>query len=181
MTGPRPSWVRRVLRARTAAAPPPPDAGREDLPTPVTRERVGEYLNRRGYTYRLDDDGDITGTWDGNRFWFLLLGDREEIVQVRGRWHRPLPPSARVATLQAMNDWNRERIWPKAYVREEAVGLSLYTEVSVDFAHGATDNQLHQMVACGLGTSVQLFASVTAMLPPVPDADDVPDDEGPRD
>ena len=179
MTSQRSAWINRILGVRPGATRRPEPAAPRDLPSAISRDRVGAYLHQRGYSYRFDDDGDITGTWDGNRFWFLLLGPGEEILQVRGRWHRTLPPAGRMSTLQTINDWNRERIWPKAYVRPEAAGLSLYTEVSVDFSPGATDDQLHQMVACGLGTAVQLFASVSAMLPPEAKEDPVEDLDDP--
>jgi hypothetical protein len=130
-------------------------------------QRIADHLTRRGYHFRIDDDGDITGTWDGHRFWFLLLGEHKEIVQIRGRWSTTLPPTSRLATLQVVNDWNRERIWPKVYLREEA-GLALYAEVSVDFDHGVTDAQLGQVIACGLGTAVQLFHAIEAQLPDEP-------------
>ncbi|SDC70905.1 Putative sensory transduction regulator [Sanguibacter gelidistatuariae] len=175
----RAPWLARILAKGTGSAPDTAVHIPTELPTPLTRDRVGAYLTRRGYTFRLDDDDDITGTWDGNRFWFLLLGTQHEILQVRGRWHRPLADSGRLAVLQIINDWNRERIWPKAYLRAEPAGLALYTEVSVDFGPGATKNQLEQMVACGLGTSIQLFTSVSALLPPE-DPDDLEgmDDNG---
>ncbi len=134
-------------------------------PLPLSRERVGEDLARRGYRYRFDGDGDVTGTWDGNRFWFLLLGSHQEILQVRGRWSGIIPPQARLSVLQAANDWNRERVWPKVYVREESDGLALYAEVSVDFEHGATDEQLAATVSCGLVTATQFFATVGALTP----------------
>jgi hypothetical protein len=67
--------------------------------------------------------------------------------------------------LQAVNDWNRERVWPKVYTRAEADGLALYAEVSVDFEHGATDAQLAATVSCGLVTASQFFATVGALTP----------------
>lgn len=153
-----------------------------DVPSEVTRDRLASYLGSRGYTFRLDDDGDITGTWDGNRFWFMLLGVDKDIIQVRGRWHRPLAESNRVATLQIVNDWNRDRIWPKAYVRRENGALSLYTEHSVDFGPGATQDQIDETLAGGLGNALQLFASVAASLrPQVHDDDDMDDNDGPVD
>lgn len=133
--------------------------------TPLTIDRVEAYLRSRGYNVVRDGDGDLTGTWDGDRFWFLLLGEREEILQVRGRWHRALPAARRTAALLAVNDWNRERIWPKVYLREEEGGTAVYTEVSTDLEHGVTDEQLAQLVACGLGTGVQLFAALGGLVP----------------
>jgi hypothetical protein len=149
---------RRAARASTQPATVP-----TQRPEPMTSQRVGDDLARRGYRFRVDDDGDVTGTWDGNRFWFLLLGDHEEILQVRGRWAGNVPARTRLAVLQAVNDWNRERIWPKVYVREEDDGLAVYAEVSVDFEHGATDNQLAATVSCGLVTASQFFSSLGAL------------------
>jgi hypothetical protein len=132
---------------------------------PLSRTRVQAYLVSRGYAVGMDDDGDLTGTWDGNRFWFILTGEDDEVLQVRGRWHRTLPTARRTATLLAVNDWNRERIWPKVYLREEDDRVALYTEVSVDLEHGVTDDQLAQLVACGLGTGVQFFAALVGLVP----------------
>ncbi|WP_029288820.1 YbjN domain-containing protein [Cellulomonas sp. HZM] len=167
MTG-TPGWLQRVL----GGLPKPPKSVPDD-DDPIRaphRDRLGEYLLEHGYRFVVDDDGDLTGTWDGNRFWFLLLGEADEIVQVRGRWHRQLPLDQRAAVSLALNDWNRERIWPKAYVREEDGMLALYSEVSADFEAGVNDQQLAQVLACGLGTGVQLFASLEQLLP----GDDAP-------
>lgn len=197
MSAARQGWLGRLLGTRRPAASPAPTAA--DVPQPLTTQRVGDELARRGYRFRVDDDGDVTGTWDGNRFWFLLLGEQAEIFQVRGRWASALPPASRLAVLQAVNDWNRERIWPKVYTREERAGLALYTEVSVDFEQGATDDQLAQTVSCGLVTGSQFFATVATLAPPTtddgedvggpdgpdvlgdPDGLDDPDGPGPRD
>jgi hypothetical protein len=170
-----PGWLLRALSGLPNAAKAP--RVDDEPPTPVTRARVADYLRRRNYRFVVDDDGDLTGTWDGNRFWFLLLGDGQEILQVRGRWHRTLPLDARPAIALVINDWNRERIWPKAYVREEEGMLAIYAETSADLEPGANDAQLAQALSCGLGTGVQMFLSFESTLP-VPggaDAPDVPD------
>jgi len=134
-------------------------------PRPLTSGRIEAYLGGCGYHVDRDEDGDLTGTWDGNRFWFLTLGDEHEILQVRGRWQRTLPEAERSAVLLVVNDWNRERIWPKAYLRREDDDVALYGEVSTDLEHGVTDDQLGQLVSCGLGTNAQLFAALSELLP----------------
>lgn len=159
-------WISRVFG--NALPKPAPAAAPAARVAPLSRGRVGAYLTRRGYRFLVDDDGDLTGTWDGSRFWFLLLGDHSEIIQIRGRWHRTLPVTQRSAMLLAANDWNRERIWPKVYIREEDGEVALYSEVSIDLENGVTDIQLAQLLACGLGTGVQTFTALDALLPEPP-------------
>ena len=169
----RPGWLQRALGGL-----PTPAKSRfadDEPPTPLTRARVADYLRGRGYKFVVDEDGDLTGTGDGNRFWFLLLGEHQEILQVRGRWHRALPLESRPVVALTVNDWNRERIWPKAYLREEEGQLALYSEVSADLEPGATDVQLAQLVACGLGTGVQMFSALEGMLPEAGTATEPPD------
>ena len=148
-------------RRRPAPAQTPP--GR--APWPIDRDRVGNFLTARDYHFVIDDDGDITGLWDSHRFWFLLMGEQREIIQVRGRWARTLAPEHRSLAMLAINDWNRDRIWPKSYLREEDGRLAVYTEVSADLEPGATDEQLGQILSCGLGTAVTLFRELDVQIP----------------
>lgn len=167
-----PGWLLRVL----GALPAPFKPAATQPPRALSAERVSSFLSARDYRFTVDEDGDLTGTWDGHRFWFLLLGDAKEIVQVRGRWSRTVPVEQRRSAVLAVNDWNRERIWPKAYLREEAGSIALYSEVSADLEPGVTDAQLDQILSCGLGTGVQLFAALDALLPgDGPPPDDIPD------
>ena len=68
------------------------------------------------------------------------------------------------------------RMFRRAESREEEGVLALYSEVSADFEPGVTDPQLAQLLACGLGTGVQMFSSLEAVLPhdgaPPPDVPD---------
>jgi len=115
-----------------------------------------------------DEDGDLVGLWGEDRFWFLRLGGRREILQVRGRWHRTLPISQRPALLLALNDWNRDRIWPKAYLRTEDGQVAVYAEVAVDLGEGVTDDQLDAIITRGLGSGGSLFEALTQQVPGLP-------------
>ena len=130
----------------------------------VSMERVAGLLRRYGYDFLRDDDGDLTltGTWDGNEFWFILGGKAKEVLQIRGRWNRTVRPQSRTAALLAVNDWNRDHLWPKAYVRDEG-DLVVYSEVSVDFECGVTDSQLEDAISCGLVTAVQMFNEINVI------------------
>jgi hypothetical protein len=130
-----------------------------DMPRPITPERIGEVLKENDYRFSKDDDGDLTGVWDDNQFWFILGGAAKEVLQIRGRWQKAIPPEQRTSALLAVNDWNRDHLWPKAYFRDEGE-LALYAEVSVDLECGVTTGQLHDILACGLITAVQFFSEI---------------------
>lgn len=141
------------------------DQGPTQQTTPLTIERVMDRLVALGYHVALDDDGDPTGVWGTDRFWFLRLGNHHEILQVRGRWSRTVPLTRRADLLLAVNDWNRDRMWPKAYVRTEDECLAVTAEVSVDLAEGVTDDQLDAFILRGLASGGRLFEALARQLP----------------
>ncbi len=159
-----PGWLLRVLGGlpKPTKKPIPGD----EPPRPLTRERIADYLVSRGLPVRRRR----------RRRPHRHLGREPVLVPAARRaagdpaGPRALAPqparstSAAVVAL-AVNDWNRERIWPKAYLREEEGVLALYSEVSADFEPGVTDPQLAQLLACGLGTGVQMFSTLEALLP----------------
>ena len=142
----------------------------DDLPdlgvTPVTRARVIEWITDYGYSYFIDSDGDVGGLWHSRLFYFLLFGAQTEILQVRGQWNREITIERVEEVLDFCNDWNTDRIWPKAYFRVRDNGMiQVYAEVSVDLEHGATDEQLDRLLSCGLSTSAMLFDTLDAQYP----------------
>ena len=139
-------------------------------PEPVTRERLIDVLADQEYKFSIDDDGDPVGVWDQNLVWFMFLGAQKSFLQVRARWHRKVADNSRLALLQAMNDWNRDKLWPKVFTRQEPDSpgfLHVYTEVSTDFTAGATDDQLRQAVLVALEASSRFFTSLSATVTPL--------------
>lgn len=162
-----PQWARNLLGsvAREGSASDTAElAAVAEAPTPVTRERISAYLREHEYRFELDDDGDPTGLWDENQLWFILMGEEDEILQVRGKLRQSFTAANKIEALRAINDWSRDRIWPKVYLREEDEGLSLYAEVSVDLEHGVTDAQLAQQLSCGIATSAMAFEALSESL-----------------
>lgn len=136
---------------------------------PVTefgRDRVVSYLVGKDLKFTLDDEGDIIGIWDGNPFWFLFLGPGGAFFQLRGRWHRKVSHQNRTLAMQALNDWNREKLWPKAFIREDDDGLqnSVFGETTFDFSEGVTDKQLHYTIEYSLQCTLQLFEHLTSVV-----------------
>jgi hypothetical protein len=137
-----------------------------DVPSPITRERLKAWFTRHGYTYFVDDDGDVGGLWRGRLFYFFLFGDHSEILQVRGQWNREFAIERLTQVLEICNEWNAEKIWPKAYVRVRDDGMVHATcEVATDLEQGVTDAQLGQLLHCGLSAASIFFDTLDELYP----------------
>ena len=143
----------------------PPAAGQAPssgaIPRRVTRDRVGACLTFNDYRFTIDNDGDLSSLLDGNPLWFMLMGATKEILQVRGRSSAPIASTNRIAVLRTANDWNRDRIWPKVYVRDADGALGIFTELSVDLTGGVTDAQLIQHLSCAIATAGLAFKAIS--------------------
>ena len=64
-----------------------------------------------------------------------------------------------------IEDWHRDRIWPKAFYAPTDDGtLRVMTEVNVDYEHGATDAQLLQQINCSIATQLSLYDHIRETL-----------------
>jgi hypothetical protein len=134
--------------------------------SPLSRARVERWLESSGFTYFVDSDGDVGGLWHGWLFYFLVLGEDSQVLQVRGQWHRDLAIDRLEEILEVCNAWNAERIWPKTYVRVRDDGsVVVCGEVTVDVGHGVHDDQLDQLLQCGLSTGSMFFEHLDGMFP----------------
>ena len=86
-------------------------------------------------------------------------------MQVTARMAEEVPAEREDELASVIEDWHRDRIWPKAfYAPSEAGPLRIMTEVNVDYEHGATDAQLLQHVNCAIATSLSLFDHIRETL-----------------
>lgn len=137
-----------------------------DVPWPLSIARIVDWFEGCGFSYFIDNDGDLGGLWRGRLFYFFMFGDRSEILQVRGQWNREVSIERLAEVLEACNEWNADRIWPKAYVRVRDNGMvHVISEVATDLEHGVTDAQLAQLLHCGLSTGSMLFDAIDEMYP----------------
>ncbi|WP_246857549.1 YbjN domain-containing protein [Oerskovia sp. KBS0722] len=142
------------------------DIEHDKIPTPLHRARVLEWIADAGYSYFLDAEGDVGGLWHGRLFYFLLFGSHHEILQVRGQWNRDITIERLEEILEFCNEWNADRIWPKAYTRVRDNGMvHVFTEVTVDLEHGVNDDQLDQLLQCGLSTGSMFFDALDEFYP----------------
>ncbi|WP_448629665.1 YbjN domain-containing protein [Cellulomonas soli] len=137
-----------------------------DVPRPISPGRIAAWMTENEFSYFVDSDGDLGGLWRGRLFYFFLFGEQSEILQIRGQWHREVAIERLEEVLDLCNEWNAERIWPKAYVRVRDNGrVHVISEVATDLEHGATDDQLSQMLYCGLSTGSMFFDSLDERYP----------------
>lgn len=170
------------ITAPATDAPANPDAGLGTLQLlrPLTVELVGEALAAEGWSYDIDDDGDLFGVWEGIPVFFRAAN--QSILQITSFTRIEPPPAEPTELFEFCNEWNQDRLWPKAYVRIEenpggdaegsdpdgaeqagaGVAVLVYGEATTNLPHGVTLDQLRQLVRCGVGTSYQLAAALAA-------------------
>lgn len=135
-------------------------------PGPLTIDRVVGRLRAVGYHHFVDSEGDAGGLWHGRLFHFFLIGEEQQIFQVRGRWNRRLSIERLAEVLDLCDRWNRELLWPKCYVRVQDDGyVHVVTEISTPFAAGATDAQLTTCIQDGLAYSGAIFDALDRHYP----------------
>jgi hypothetical protein len=98
--------------------------------------------------------------------WFFTYGNQSEILQVRGIWDGKLSPADLPQALEVINEWNRDRLFPKVYARVNDEGqLRVISEHTLDYEHGLTDDQLNLHVNTGIATSCQLWERLNEAFP----------------
>lgn len=133
---------------------------------PLTKDRIKSVLERLEIAYSVDSDGDVGAGWEAGSFFFLVEGQSEELLCVRGQWRARLTPSEYGQAIEVCNDWNRETRWPKTYARhadEDTVAIN--AELNIDFEQGVTDEQLQQQIQCVVSTGLSFFDKLNETFP----------------
>lgn len=133
---------------------------------PLSKDRIKHALEQAGWSYNVDSDGDIGGGWEYGSFYFFVNGDNDELLCVRGFWRGELGEGDYMQALEAVNEWNRDKLWPKMYVaRDDAGNVRVNAELNVDYEHGLTDEQLSQHLLCVVNTSMSGFERMNEVFP----------------
>lgn len=136
------------------------EANRFDMVRPITQERLGLLFDSEGWSWRIDDDGDLCGWWEGHLFCFRFLGDSCEVLSIIAFMKHLIPIEFGEDARDFLQAWHGEFLWPKAYAVERDGGDRIVAEVNADYEYGATDAQLVQQVMCALATTLQLFRAL---------------------
>ncbi|MDC4232258.1 YbjN domain-containing protein [Actinomyces sp. B33] len=143
-------------------SPAAPDAPAAPTP-PVTQERLKEILSGQDWRWFVDSEGDLGGTWNDSQFYFLLTGKDKEILHIQSSWHRTVEIDDLERVRMFLLQWNHDRLWPKCYHRIMDNGeIRIYAENTVDWEHGATDEQLLQQIRCAIGTANGFYEALAA-------------------
>lgn len=132
-----------------------------DAIQPLSQELLGEIFKSLDLRYFIDDEGDFGSIFDDNQFYFFFQGVQGEVLTIQARWHKAVAMDDLDELRVALNEWNRDKFWPRAYHRVSDDGqIRVFGDLSVDFEPGVTPNQLEQTLRCVVATSTQLFASL---------------------
>ncbi len=117
--------------------------------TPVLQQILDEY----GLKHSIDEDGDLTVRWEKCSLYFFHYGDKREVLQARMYLNRRFTVEMRAPVALMLDDWNRTKLFPKAYTVLPDDGMvGICAEQVFDFEVGATREQLKYTIGVWIDT-----------------------------
>ena len=117
--------------------------------TPLLQQILDEY----GLVHSIDEDGDLTVRWEKCNVFFFYYGDRKEVLQARLYLKRRFTVDLRPSIALLVDDWNRTKLFPKAYtVLPDDGVVGICAEQAYDFETGVTRQQLKYTVGVWIDT-----------------------------
>ena len=127
-----------------------PDGGTMVLPSIAL---VQQLLDEYGLKHQIDDDGDLVVRWEKCAVYFFLYGERHEVLQARLYMNRRFSVDMRGALALLLDEWNRTKLFPKAYTVLPDDGMAgVCAEHCQDFEPGVTRAQLKYTLGMWLDT-----------------------------
>jgi hypothetical protein len=138
--------------------------GRVDHLQPLSNELIAAVLDAQGYRYFTDADGDIGGRWDDHMIYFFRFGTNGDLLQVRILVDNTFTTNDVPRLYAFCNEWNHDRLWPKAYVHVYDDGTArVCGEVMADLKVGVAFDQLTQLIECGIETGLHMAEAVAEL------------------
>lgn len=126
-----------------------------------TKDVVQRVLNDFELRWGIDDDGDLAVRWESYTIYFFNYGADDEVLQARLYLNRRFDVDLRPTLALVLDDWNRSKLFPKAYTVLPDDGLvGVCAEQSFDFEGGIKREQLKFTVGIWL-QNLQQFADWT--------------------
>ncbi len=114
---------------------------------------VQQVLDEFGLKHSIDEDGDLTVRWEKCSVFFFFYGDKHEVLQARMYLNRRFAVDMRGELALALDDWNRTKLFPKAYtVLPDDGWVGICAEQAYDFEAGVTREQLKYAVGIWIDT-----------------------------
>ena len=126
-----------------------------------SNEVLEEILREYRLRSLIDVDGDLTVRWEKFSIYFFHYGPDEEVLQARLYLNRRFEVDLRPTLALVLDDWNRSKLFPKAYTVLPDDGLvGVCAEQAFDFEGGISREQLKFTVGMWL-QHLQQFADWT--------------------
>ena len=124
---------------------------------PITQDRIIEAFTKNEILYTIDNDGDLAAGWPYARIYFMIRGEKKEILHVAGLRTGSLPMDLLEDAREFVADWNRTKLWPKCYCVSHNGEIRVQAEYNVDDEYGVTDAQLEDQVTDAIAFIMQFF------------------------
>lgn len=122
-------------------------------------------FERRGWQYFVDSCGDLGGIWDDATFYFLVSGDHDDILSVRGTYPGRISASHLEAVCETLEESHRRCPIPRAcYSMDDGGGIRVHAEHTVHYESGPTDAQFLDHVDVAIMFVSELFAQLDRVL-----------------
>jgi len=117
---------------------------------------VQQILDEFGLTHAIDDDGDLVVRWEKCSVYFFFYGEAREVLQARLYLNRRFPVESRSALALMLDEWNRSKLFPKAYTVLPDDGMvGVCGEQCQDFETGVTRAQLKYTLGMWVETLIR--------------------------
>jgi hypothetical protein len=138
------------LRREPAPYARNPDGGTMVMPTMAL---VQQLLDEFGLKHSIDEDGDLVVRWEKCSVYFFFYGQKREILQARLYMNRRFDVDSRGTLTLLLDEWNRVKLFPKAYtVLPDDGRVGICAEQVFDFEAGATRGQLKYAIGLWVDT-----------------------------
>lgn len=118
-------------------------------------QRIPGMLDLFSIFYLSDGQGALLALWERHAMLFTVEGGTGEILVMRVKPHRTIPPSLRSVAYKVINEWNRDHLFMKAYVGDpDRHGqLPVYAEMQLPMASGIADTLLFELLDTGISVA----------------------------
>ncbi|WP_042378851.1 YbjN domain-containing protein [Streptacidiphilus melanogenes] len=136
-------------------------------------ELVKQLLDQMQLKHGVDAEGDIVAPWEEFQVYFMFRGEQKELFAVRAFYQHAHELAAKTALLEALDEWNRETLWPKVYTQTTDEGeLRIVGETQMIVGMGVNINYFAAMVVNWVQAAVTFNQWINERLGLVKDVDD---------